>query len=94
MFDSSQDGDALLADFGVSVVWKGVSVQGIFDGPDQAINLGYTVMGNDYSVTFVTAELQGIVNGDPITVDGQSYLVRDTAAVDDGLFSRTTLKKV
>ena len=83
----------------VDVVWQydantTLTVQGIFEGPDQQINLGYPIMGNDYSVTFETASLPGLTNGMPLTVDGQSYIVRDISALGDEVFSKATLKKV
>jgi hypothetical protein len=83
----------------VEVVWQKdatttITIQGIYEGPDQQINLGYPVMGNDHSVTFETASLPGLANGMPLAVDGQSYVVRDVAALGDEVFSKATLKKV
>ena len=94
MFDPSLDSGVFFKDFGVPVVWKDVETLGIMDAPDQAAEVGYTVMGNDYSVVYASADLPDVVNRDPIRVDGQDYIVRDTASIDDGAFTRATLEKV
>jgi len=81
-------------DLAVPVVWKGIRTSGIFEAPDKGIDIGHTVMGNEYAVIYQTSALDGLKNGDQINVDGQDYLVRDSASLDDGIFSKATLKKV
>jgi hypothetical protein len=99
MFDPSLDTGTFMRDFGVPVVWtdpdgNDINTLGIWEGPDRGIEVGFTVMGNEYAVTYPASDLPNVKNGDPITVDGVNYTVKDVAALDDEVFSKATLKKL
>jgi len=90
--------DDFMNDLTVTVVWQKdadttVTVSAFYDSPNQDITPGYAITATDFSITFVTEELDGLEITDALTVDGKSFVVRGLASVGDGVFSRATLKK-
>src|SRR5579859_4564158 len=92
------DLDGLLADFGV--VWfktgvPGTTYTGIFDQPDEALLLGHNVYPEStmYVLLVKTSDANAAVlaNGVSVTVDSQTYKVRNVLKVEDGAFSRVEL---
>lgn len=84
--------DAFLQDFGVSVVLGSVSGLGVLDMPDQVVG-GGLVQSTDYSLICKTADFGGATLGDAILVDGLAYEVRDVNKIDDGRFCRLSLSR-
>lgn len=87
----SSDLDTLLGDFGVAVVWGGVSGVGVLDQPDQVI--GDAVLSTEYSLLVKAATFAGLKARESVTVGGTAYTVRDFRKIDDGLLARVTLTK-
>lgn len=85
--------DAFLADFGVSVTTGAVSGLGILDMPMEVI-AGDQVLSVDYKLTVKTGDFGGLIYGDGITVNGINYQVRSAQPIDDGTFSELYLMKI
>ena len=85
--------DAFLADFGVSVTTGAVSGLGILDMPMDVI-AGGEVLSVDYKLTVKTSEFGGLIYGDCITVGGVNYTVRSAQPTDDGTFTDLYLMKI
>ena len=85
--------DAFLADFGVSVTTGAVSGLGILDMPMDVI-AGGEVLSVDYKLTVKTSEFGGLIYGDGITVNGVNYTVRSAQPTDDGTFTDLYLTKI
>ena len=85
--------DAFLADFGVSVTTGAVSGLGILDMPMEVI-AGDQVISVDYKLTVKTSEFGGLIYGDGITVAGVNYTVRSAQPTDDGTFTDLYLMKL
>ena len=86
--------DVYLKDFGVSCSASGHSFLGIFDRPDDVMNMaGVNVISTMYQLTVKTSDVQaaGLASGAAITVNGTPYVVRDAIALDDGTFTNLTL---
>ena len=84
--------DVFLKDFGISVVWGRYSGLGILDMPTEII-AGGMVLTTDYHLTVKTADFPGIDNGQTITADGKSYVVREARMLDDGIFTTIFVSK-
>ena len=81
------DVSTMLADFGVSVVFNGTTVNGILDqhdNRDQMMAGQVDMVERIRVVTIKTDSLPGIVNESSVTVDGTSYKVRDILTEADG----------
>jgi hypothetical protein len=89
----SEDLNGFLDDFGVSCTAGAVSALGILDMPSQIIS-GDMVLSTDYTLTARNADFGGLKYGDPITVAGVNYQVRETRLIDDGAFVEIGLQKV
>lgn len=89
----SEDLGVFLDDFGVSCTAGAVSALGILDMPSQVIS-GDMVLTTDYTLTARFADFGGLVYGDPITVDGLSYQVREVRRLDDGAMCEIALTKL
>jgi hypothetical protein len=82
--------DAFLADFGVSVTAGAVSALGILDMPGETV-AGGMVISTEYMLTAKTSDFGSLLYGDSITVNGQSYQVREVLLLDDGKFCQLAL---
>lgn len=89
----SEDLTVFLNDFGVSCTAGAVTAIGILDMPSQVL-AGDMVLSTDYSLTARFADFGGLKYGDPITVAGVNYQVRETRQLDDGAFVEIGLQKV
>jgi len=88
----TEDLDIYLEDFGDTVVYKGVVYKGILDQPDEIVANGL-VMTTDYELTAKTDDLGALVFDNTLTVNGDSYRVRNTRKIDDGSFCLLSLTK-
>ena len=89
----TEDLDIFLADFGQAVIRDGVSYKGILEQPDEIVADGL-VMTTDYELTGKTSELGSLVFDDIISVDGDTYKVRQARKIDDGKFCLVSLNKI
>ena len=89
----SEDLTVFLNDFGVSCTAGAISGLGILDMPSQIIS-GEMVLSTDYTLTARTADFGGLVFGDPITVGGVNYQVREVRRIDDGMFVEIGLTRL
>jgi hypothetical protein len=79
---------------GVPFVWGAVSASGIFEQNSQLI-LDDQVISLEYAVhNLPTALFGGLKYNDAVTVDGQSYTVREPMVTGDGRYMMVTLSKV
>jgi hypothetical protein len=96
MLDMESDIDVVMNDFGSQVVFNGQTCRGIFDQPQkEALLHGITgsVSVTDFSLTYRTTSLNPSPTAkDTITVDGTSYIVRETTGLDDGKMTKLMLK--
>jgi hypothetical protein len=86
--------DVYLRDFGVSCVAAGHTFLGIFDRPDDVMNMGgVNVVSTMYALTVKTSDVvaASLLSGASITVNGTPYVVRDSLSLDDGTFTNLTL---
>lgn len=88
-----EDLTLFLQDFGQSCTAGGVTALGILDMPSQIVS-GDMVLSTDYALTCRTADFGGLVYGDPITVGGVAYQVREVRRLDDGLFCEVALTRL
>lgn len=88
----TEDLSLFLEDFGVSCTSGAVTAQGILDMPSQVVADGM-VLTTDYKLTCQAADFGSLKYGDPITVDGAAYTVRENMLVDDGKFCEIMLQK-
>jgi hypothetical protein len=88
----SEDLTVFLNDFGVSCTAGAISALGILDMPSQVL-AGDMVLSTDYTLTARFADFGGLQYGDPITVAGVNYQVRETRQIDDGAFVEIGLQK-
>lgn len=86
--------EIMFADFGVSVTWdaQGLSSLGILDTPDELVGNGIA-LSTEYLLTVVTEDFPGLVDGDSLVVDGETYEVRQVRKFDDGKLTRVLLQK-
>ena len=89
----SEDLAVFLNDFGVSCTAGAITALGILDMPTQML-AGEMVLSTDYTLTARFADFGGLKYGDPITVAGTNYQVRETRQLDDGAFVEIGLQKV
>lgn len=85
--------DAFLADFGVTVTDGTTTTTGILDMPSEVI-AGGMVITTDYALTVKSSVYPNLKYGDALTVGGVAYTVREVRAQDDGQFSIVYLSKV
>lgn len=88
----TEDPTIFLADFGLSVSSGGVSGLGILDMPGSLTADGMAI-STDYTLRCEASKFGGLLYGDLVTVDGQSYEVREVLTVDDGVFCLIQLTK-
>lgn len=89
----SENLDAFLGDFGVTVTNGTVTTKGVLDMPSEVI-AGGMVITTDYALTVKSSAFPGLQYGDALTVNGAAYTVREVRAQDDGQFSIVYLSKV
>ncbi|MBL0319642.1 MAG: hypothetical protein IPP74_10215 [Alphaproteobacteria bacterium] len=80
-------------DFGVDATFGAYTGKVILDTPDQ-VRMGDTVLSTEYMIRFKTALFPGLVYNSSITVNGESYVVRQVIKEDDGYISMAMLSKV
>jgi hypothetical protein len=84
--------DVFLNDFGVPITDGSVTGRGILEQPTEII-AGGMVLTTDYQLTARADQFGGKLRGDVMTVNGQSFMVREARLVDDGLFVTIYLSK-
>jgi hypothetical protein len=78
------------AEMAVPVTAGSISGNGILDMPSETI-AGGMVVSNEYMLTAKTSDFGSLLYGDSITVNGQSYQVREVLLLDDGKFCQLAL---
>lgn len=75
---------------GVDVTAGEATTKGILDTADEELlrGEGTHLIGKGIVVTLKTDSLPGLKIGDPITVDGRAYVVRDKLQTGDGALTR------
>lgn len=84
--------DAFLADFGVSVTAGAVSALGILDMPMEVL-AGDQVLSTDYTLTARSSDFGDLIYGSEVNVNGVPYTVRETRLIDDGAFCQIGLMR-
>jgi hypothetical protein len=84
--------DAFLADFGVSVTAGAVSGVGILDMPGELVADGM-IISTDYSLRCEASKFGTLAYGTSVTVNSVAYTVRENRLIDDGVFCEITLQK-
>lgn len=84
--------DLFFADFGVSFTTGAISGMCIKDMPGVNI-LGNQIIKVDHQVIVKTAQFGDLLYGDPVTVDGSAYTVKEAMPVEDGAFTLISLEK-
>ena len=79
---------------GVPVIWGAISGEGILESNAELVS-----DGNVISVEYVLSNLpvalfQGVKYNDAMTVNGESFLVREPMTVGDGRYMMVSLSKV
>jgi len=87
----TEDLDIFLADFGLSCTAGATTANGILDMPGEVV-AGGMVLSTDYSLTARYADFGTLAAGDSITVDGNSYTVRENRRIGDGKFIEIALQ--
>jgi len=86
----TEDLSIFLDDFGVSCTAGAITALGILDMPGETVS-GGMVISTEYMLTAKASDFGDLLYGDSITVDGQSYQVRETLLLDDGKFCQIAL---
>jgi hypothetical protein len=86
----TEDLSIFLEDFGVSCTAGAVSALGILDMPGETVS-GGMVISTEYMLTAKASDFGSLLYGDSITVNGQSYQVREVLLLDDGKFCQLAL---
>lgn len=92
----AENPDVFLQDMGVTCTKGAYSFKGLFDMPDQTMQMaGVNIISTMYQLTCKTSDVTAaaIVSGVAITVAGGTYVVRDVIQQDDGVFSALSLSK-
>ena len=89
----TEDLTLFLADFGVSVTAGAISGIGILDMPGELVADGM-IITTDYSLRCEASKFGGLIYGAAITVDGNSYEVRENRLIEDGAFCLATLTRL
>lgn len=84
--------DTFLDDFGSAVVWGQVTGSGILDSPTELV-AGDRSLSVEFTLTVKTSLFGNTKYGDTLTVDGSTYMVRETMRIDDGQLSMIVLSK-
>ena len=89
------DIDVIMDDFGSTVVFGSQSCNGVLDAPQRNAALASigSVSLTDYSLLYRTTALNPAPQPkDVVTVDGVSYIVRESSGLDDGRMTQLALK--
>ena len=89
----TEDLDIFLEDFGVSCTAGAITALGILDMPGETVS-GGMVISTEYMLTAKASDFGGLLYGDSITVDGQSYKVHDNLPIEDGAFCLVALELI
>ena len=81
------------AEMAVAAVSGDISGNVILDMPGETV-AGGMVITTEYMATGKTSDFGGLLYGDPITVDGINYQVREVMLIDDGKFCQLALSKL
>ena len=81
-------------EFAVPVVAGGISGSGIFDSPGEYVGDNGFVVSAEYQVRCKASLFGELIYDDAVTVNGQSYKVRDNRPLHDGAFCLLLLTKV
>jgi len=87
----TEDLDAFLTDFGVTVTSGSASGLGVLDMPDAIIGAGLEI-STSYSLLVKTSVFSSVKPFDSITVDGTGYSIQTIRKIDDGVFTRLGLE--
>lgn len=88
-----EDLDIFLEDFGVSCTAGAITALGIPNMPGEMV-AGGRVISIEHSITAKSSDFGGLLYGDSITVDGQSYKVHDNLPIEDGAFCQIALELI
>jgi hypothetical protein len=72
---------------------ESVSAKVDFRAPDQTVLDGLG-LSTDYAIHYPASALVGLASGETLTIDGQTYRVREVRALSDGSEKRATLTKM
>ena len=64
-----------------------------FRAPDETV-LDGLALSTDYAIHYQASVLVGLASGETLTVDGQTYRVREIRALGDGSEKRATLSRL
>lgn len=84
--------DAFFLDFSVDVAWGDTTFKAIFDTPDQLV--GSFSLSTDYKLTAKSSDIEGLLDGEILTIDEVAYSVRTIQKLSDGKMSDIFLSKV
>ena len=79
---------------GVSVIWGAISGEGILESNAELVSNGNVISVEYVLHNLPTAEFGGLKYGDAVTVDGQSYAVREPMVIGDGRYMLTSLERI
>ena len=89
----AEDLDFFLEDFGEPVQAGAIQGLGILNLPGVVIIDGNVINSADYSVKLRRDQFSTLTFGDPITVAGVPYTVREPMPVGDGMFMMVSLER-
>lgn len=64
-----------------------------FRSPDEAV-LDGLVLSSDYTIRFPASALPSLAAGDPVSIGGNNYRVRDIRSIGDGSERRADLSRI
>ena len=89
----TEDLDVFFSDFNDTVVYDSATYKGILEQPDEIVADG-VVMTTDYMLTAKTVNLGSLLFDSSLTVNGDTYRVRNTRKIDDGSLCILSLMKI
>lgn len=90
----TEDLSVFFADFAHQAFWGATPAKVLLNAPTQDV-LGGKAQSNEYVITLPLAVWSGITRGDSVTVDGLSYIVRESPDhITDGVLMRVKLSRV
>lgn len=79
---------------GVPVIWGAISGEGILESNAELVSDGNVISVEYVLSNLPTALFQGVKYNDAMTVNGESFLVREPMTVGDGRYMMVSLSKV
>ena len=79
----SEDLSVLFADFAVDCTFGSITAQVVFDQPDDAFVSNMQVI-TEYQMTYKTGDLPGLKHLSVVSINGQTYSVKDVRKLNDG----------